>query len=39
MKTYSYAEMRKYDTPLRALQMLEIVLKSPFLNKNGVHVN
>ncbi|XP_037047779.1 protein argonaute-2 isoform X2 [Bradysia coprophila] len=31
-----YTNMRQFDAPLRAMQMLEIVLKSPFWNKNGV---
>ncbi|KAG4066624.1 hypothetical protein HA402_007260 [Bradysia odoriphaga] len=32
----NYTSMRQFDAPLRAMQMLEIVLKSPFWNKNGV---
>lgn len=35
----SYTSMRQYDAPLRAMQMLEIVLKSPFLDKAGVQVS
>ncbi|KAJ6640715.1 Protein argonaute-2, partial [Pseudolycoriella hygida] len=32
----NYTSMRQYDAPLRAMQMLEIVLKAPFLDKDGV---